>query len=560
VHHIKYLIHNKYFLLGIFFLVFFPLFLWLYSKNAGMFYAEELKRVGGTESVVVNEHSYDVIRGEIQNSHNRFVSPITRLKILRIAYAKLLARYSPIVALPMVDLNQVSDELARLKKSQQSLVAMQVTNDERNAIASSFYPIPFLSNLIVLEEARRVFLTTGDTQSFQAYTSAIQKTINAYRDDVELFRNEFERMVPVALEKKYVMSDVITDRESILDIFDTVSARVSNLSKDYRNYQRCLFGVISFCSHEGYIDGMSDESLEIQRVSEKDLSLANEVLAMYKKAGDGWITTETPLVQLETSACLDPSNTPPIFAIVYPPDKGFFKAIPVGDIRFVKTDRYEDPFLKYMKENGATFSPSNPLSFYHCLQFGYDLSRVFMVKAISEFASTQHFSKYIEGQDQSLVRIYEERLSPSNPVIFEEDALHYIKLVYTYALQNSVPSELINTIASLLLMNKFHVGDLVPSIDAIADVGIKRPISATEHSINLDFSPARLFLTDSGFFRLFLMDSLLTKRDIQSSFQENKLTKERQPYVFYSLLRLEEGLQQTMLEDMHFYRDFRDVL
>jgi hypothetical protein len=511
---------------------------------------------------VVHGNIYEVISGIVYSGDESKIPTRVEFEAIRLAYAKMQARVPTPLSLPEVDLNEFNFAVDSLLKAQSSLAHIQETEREKYLVTTALYPTSFLKTLSEVENNRRNFLKNGDRKTEIVYEHSLREAVLRYRESLVSFRDAFEELIPKSLSREYAMADVILERQEIIDIVNLLIKKSYSLSSEVQDLFACTHLEIEDCEKPKR-NLFTSQGNQVSEISNNDKFLLNDVFLLRKESGSIQTDNHIPFVLLSAARCLPQANIVPIFVPIVGESsevlfgQSFVKPIFIGDIRLIRVSEHNDPYSQYISKEGVLFLSSDPFIFYKCLQGGTDYSSVFATKHISDFTATHPLSAYLAGVERDGFLQLEKRLSSSRDIISETDAINYIVDGVSLIQKGLFPTEINTRLLSLYSMLLYHSAGISNSILHIVHVESQNLALARKASLDFDFSAPRLFLTESGFFRLFLADALLSDDEKKNILKTNNIPDTEQPFEYYSSIRSTHGIRERILQDLTFYRDFR---
>lgn len=523
------------------------IFYWNQSYAAS-FYADALADAAPYETIVIGDLSYVVDHGAVVLD-GKPVSGWRRSRVLSLAYEKALAEHSPVLALPGVRPEKLLSAVALLKDEQERLALSQNNVTEANLVRTSLYPIQFLQSAASLEEARQTFITTGNASDAARYRGLLKSTLDIYQRDLVRFRSAFQSVVP-ATTTAYGTNTYIIDYSGMSGALAVLEDGVAQMRSTLRMRLLCTHGMTIVCDRDN-LHFADTPSLTQETVA--DPSMTTDVTNLYEAAG--FPVSDAPSITLASSSCI-PSNTPATFSFIrYGTSAAdqYLTPLFTGDILFIKSALYGSaPFYQYFHDNGISYVPVDPLTYYECPETSHDFASALSVLEIIRFAKKYDLSQYLTYPDADTIRPLRNRLLGTTP--HESDAVAYISGLRKVLPSTKETTSLHRTLDELSLAFSYKTAGLTELISTIVQFeGGNRLIA--KHGVTFDTSARNLFYIRSGFGSLFLLTSPAVANSRISPFRVNRMTKSEKPYVQYSEIKTGPGIRTIIQKDMSFFWD-----
>ena len=523
------------------------IFCWNHSYAAS-FYARALADAHTYELVTVDNAAYVVDRGVV-TLDGKSISGWRTFGVLSLAYEKALAERSPVLALPGVDPDKLLSALALLKEEQGRLALSQKDSTQADVVRTSLYPIEFLESVASLEQARQVFIASGNATDATRYSHLVKSTLRIYQHDSERFRSAFQTAVP-STTPPYGTDTYIIDYSGMTRAFVMLEDGISKMKDVLRMRTLCTHGLTFVCNRDDIYLPDTDNLPEETVINS---STAEDIPALYKAAG--FRLSDEPSITLSSSSCI-PRNTPPIFSFIrygaFASDQ-YLTPLFTGDILFIKSARYESaPFYQYFNDNGISYVPVDPLTYYECPEASRDFSSALSVLGIIRFAKKYDLSPYLTGSDADKIQPLRNRLLGT--MVHERDASAYVSALRIALPSTNDTKSFHRTLDELSLALSYKTAGLTEFISTIVQFeGGNRLIAG--RGVAFDTSARNLFYIRSGFGSLFLITSPTVYNSSTSPFRANGMTKSEKPYAQYSEIKSTPGIRNIIQRDMKFFWD-----
>lgn len=500
---------------------------------AGAFFAEQLANAGAYEQVRVGHREYVVNRGSVFLGETDIGFSYVPL---RLAYAKLLARQAPLLSIPGVSPDSLTEAANGLDELARELSAVQSTDTERDAVRDDLYPTDFLRSISNLERTRQAFLSTGSWKFSRAYDRVLSRALRAYANDLAAFRSGFQTSVPADVGQ-FAMERAIISRESMLEALGRLQAGTERLRDTVRARLRCFEGSLASCEPLPLMLAIP------QRTEEPDLALAEAVRMRFKDAG--WKGLDGPLIELSGSSCVWRKH---LFL------QGPVTPLYVGDLRLLPVGTFKDePFVDEFAAQQIPYLYLTPVVYYGCVNTMPEYGMVGAVLAVQEFAMRMQISSVVGEADGDTLSKLEKKLS-SERLVRESDALEYV--TEARRLRANLPPEMNRGIDELELALRVRTKGLAELAQKIV-LTERSGLALKEHVTQFDKSSKYLFYVRSGIFSLLL--SHVVDSEIERSFAVNTGTKKTWPYVWYSELPRDSSVERDVVRSLSFFDEFLGV-
>lgn len=287
------------------------------------------------------------------------------LPTLRLAYAQAMARNNPLIALPGVNPDELTTQVAALAKLMEELAALQTNAGDAEAIRA-LYPVDFLGAAAALERARVAFVASGSAHDAALYEKAQRDALAKYRNDLERFRNAYLQVVPESIGAYATPTRIIT-RDATLKALDTLQSGMEVTAHKIAARTACVRGLFIRCS-------ANDTAPPRTSATASALATTTEYEVRSALQAAGYSVSGT-LYTLPNAACTTNSAArPPVFVV------GADTVTLVSDAALISFDpagpNAQLPFVKYFLDRGTTYIPAHPLIYYNCPESDADYGAV----------------------------------------------------------------------------------------------------------------------------------------------------------------------------------------
>lgn len=395
-----------------------------HQEQESAFFSAALNRANVTDSVSVSGNEYKVINGKVTNGGQSIDGPLA-LAALRLAYAKTLARRTPLMALPNVSPDSLAVSIEMLERVQGDLSDIQTNGNDADAVRSSLYPMRFLKAMVSVIRARNAFLASGNGTDYAAYARAQRIAAATYERDAALFTDVYTHIVPTNATD-YADAAYIINRKDVLEQMTVLRSGVRNTVERLNVRERCIGGITVDCDTKDLEFGALPE-LRVFAGSDKP-DVEKELFAAITARPVNGMQFEPRAVRLTYSKCTD-SYGAPLFAIRTLPQSRYTLIAPlfVGNMRLIREKDAESvDFGRALLSMGFRYVYSSPFVHYSCLAFPADYARLVSIVEIEDFIRSTHASAYASGGDYQLLSRLEWSIASSSQPVREEDVRAYM--------------------------------------------------------------------------------------------------------------------------------------
>ncbi len=476
---------------------------------------------------------------------------------LRIAYEKVVAERSPLVALAAVDPVQMVTAIQQLQQTSVELAQQQHNPSNASLVLSSLYPIDFLNSFAQLESARLAFITSGSASDASAYEYAQAKAFVVFDQSIAHFRSAFKKAVPTNTPQ-YATEQSVTGPSDVLHAIDILSTGMAHTQRLFDVRLRCFRGYVDACDAGDVSIPQLIQPVDITS-STGEIKLAQTIRNALLTGAMKLASTSEPFYQLSSSACTkERTGTSLLYTFMIlpsatgtaPHDTPYY----VGDMRFVASAQYAKlPYYSYFAANHIPYVASSVITYYSCLESDTDLGRVTAMREVRKFALLTHLSTYATGNAANELRDLESRLGSSS-VVTDADIISYLNTTHSLIGKPGVPQADAARILALTLSLKDNSMGVYQTILNITGFEHTNMVH-NRNGITIDFSAPYLFFTRSAFAPLFLGSNSSATGPQKELFPSDELPESERPFIFYSNLRSTPGVEPELKKDIKFYSD-----
>ncbi len=473
------------------------------SQNPQTYFSESLGNARVSERVMIDDTQYVVEGGTI--IADRRDSMIDDLRILRIAYAKMLAKHSPLIALAGTDPDDLEHAIEELRSARERLSDIQTSALHRTLVREDLYPVAFLESLARLERARLSFVESGNEADLARYQTFLREAADAYLGDIARFRLAFSVAVPRDVPE-FAGTDVVVSRDAVLRQLSRLESGMRSTRLLVAKRERCVAGITSFCSNTEIAPIQVSRSTA---PSDAPVSAIRDVRALFAATAHAPSIAEGPIYRLSDPACsIAPGVTPALVPFMYhsPVDRSPYERIfDVRDARFTPSEPYADlPFYAYFKDRDIAYVHNPSFTFYKCMRLGHDYGTAFAMQRVRGSAEKTPLSMHATASLADKVRVLENNLLSA--AVEESDVREYVRIAQNISAENLLPHEESAAYAEVALMLNNRSAEFDKAVQLVART---EDINARlfERGVPVDLGAPYLFLIRSGVFLLFLGDN-----------------------------------------------------
>jgi hypothetical protein len=467
---------------------------------ASTFFRTTLQAAHVSETIVLGQKRYYVADGSVRSATGETVSGSETFQALRVAYALTLARRSPLLAIPGVDLDALKQGVGGLEEVQKKLAEIQNTKTDKSLVASALYPISFLKSIAATEEARRAFLLSGSDADENKYQVSLSVTINSFKSDLAAYKSAFESVVDTK-ERPYMLLDGTVSPGSVLTALSELGDGIHGTETALTKRSACLKGNIEACDPSDVQLPMPEPVSEPQNVGSDELPpLAKEVRSLFADALKNPAFATSTAIELSESSCVQNLPQPYYFVVQDQPratDSDILPIAYIGDIFAYRTADFaankNAGVIHFLSDHNVSYYPAIMTAYYQCEDSGSDMGRIFGVLATADFAR-QNPSLSPEAAGKLAGK---EVLSEANARTFVRDALSKTQSDTTTSKETL---DGITAISLVLDDNSAGFDRLVSEIVAVENDNLRMK----DAGIPVDMSANYFFFVRSAFLSLFL--------------------------------------------------------
>lgn len=504
--------------------------------SAARFYSGELSTASVYEEVTIDRESYGVDRGKVYQNGVLLRGSVS-WDALRLAYAKSLARRSPVFDISGTDpqiLDETSDTLAL---AQESLAQLQTSLHEKEAVRS-LYPIGFLKALAEAERRRQAFLLSGENGDNLLYWRSLEEVARVGKNDSENFAAAFDSVLGTTTVRLPGFGGTIT-QETLRDSIKLLPMRLDEVSRTIAARERCLRTWVMFCEKGALqISALHEEAIGTHEKSRVQVEISK--ILQETDLGTG---AENEIVS-SRSTCMGALKGPHHFLLLNPDPK--FNPIRYINELFFSDTAAVGPVIAHLRlKFDVTYSLFNPMIFYLCPDIQADAGKV--RAAFSMQNAAREYPDIAATAGSRLI---------ASSILHEDDALSYMNDAFSQVLAS--PRESAAALHSLTdAYNRYRNGGagLDALVAQIAEIN-KKNITLAEGGVGYDLTARTLFLTHSAFPSLFLMTNPSAGRSklhLRETIRENEARDLSAYALTYSVLR-ERVTREKIIHDIRAIR------
>jgi len=440
-----------------------------------------------------------------------------RRTALQLAYAKAVARRSPIIALPGTEPKELKSAVKNLEEVREQLASIQKNPIDERVVREALYPTRYLNALADVERARMLFLERGNGVTARTYMTAERHALAMYEYDLRSYKRAL--LLLIGDMPPFATPGHIVTPESFVAEIERLQLNADMMRESLAARAACVRGFVHHCSAD---DLLLPEIADIE--TESGVSpLARSTHTAFADASDVPIT-DTRLFVMR-SACtnsIDGGNVFGIYPHVSPVGTLYTRWELVGNALFLPSATDTNPYLVYFAEQNVPYVFMSPMIFYECPILTHDTGTLYAIRNIAALAAESPLSVFVATNNN--LREIEQRLQ--NEIVREQDARAYIRELYR--LKEVLPADVTDRIIELGLQLSRRSANLDELLDDIARV--EHANLRLLQNVELGFNAEFLLYTRSGFGMLFFSR---TPGDTPS-FRLNDLPREEQPFVYLS--------------------------
>lgn len=455
--------------------------------------------------------------------------PAVDFETVRNTYARTLLSRNPQFGIAGVNVNSLRTNINSLEELLHHAAALQTNyTDTKNLL--QLYPTGFLRLLADTEEARGIFILSGNSDDLHAYEQTLTQMLYRGKRDARYFRKTLKEYL--AQKGSFSISGPTgtVSRDDMQRQSELIETRMQESIAKFIKRKACFAGKVSQCDTNDLAQELPADILP----QTGNYALAQDIIGLRKTALP---TIPVGNLVLQSSVCMgEPSyflahDSSPI--LVY-----------VGDILFRSTRTTQGPMNQYLlTSRDITYTYLNPLQFYICPHVLADMS---LSRAIQE---TYTYAK------QNNIAIPSSYAAPTQ-AMNERDAVAYVR-TWNHSLPTDVPDQ--NEQTLLLRMWRERSAGLEYLIQNIAST-TQTDLLLKNQGAPFDLNAATLFVTHAAFPSLFLMHN---KSAGQSTYYPpTSRAKDRNSY-YEPLLRYstaDTATRRAMAQNLTLFFRFESIL
>lgn len=523
-----------------------------YIQSEVVFFREALRSARSTETIQVGGIVYRLSDGVMYEGDTEIVGSDS-LPLLRIAYAKTVARHSPLISISGTDPALLDGATERLEAVRDNVSLLQKTQSDADSVRSGLYPIDFLRALADVERKRIDFLAQGTPEQEEAYAQSQRYAVTAYYSDLKKYRKAFEKTVPLSIGRYGTARDVI-GRNDIISATRALEASMYTTEGRLRNRGLCIGGVHWRCNISDIHPRTTLVPIE-KAISTDYLSRSQEIESLFQSAYAKEASDSVKIYELSESACTGTIDGASLFAIYAGSPSGIFSEVSpvyIGNIRFTDAARERaTPFYDYFFTQGVRYVVDDPLLHYKCLEAGQDIGKLLSLRSLHTFAQQAMLSIFESGASKiSLEKIEKAKGTVTDPITYA-DATRYINAAVSLMINKKIPEKVRSDVFNEIITFTNSSASFDAIVRTIAQVE-ESNMALSKKGVRISLDAPYLFYVRSAFTTLFLSNNPSVVGQPKQYFPENTLPKSAEPFVYYSSLK-EQGLGSTLQHDLNFF-------
>lgn len=516
------------------------------------YFARALGPIAGIE-VSIKDRAYVVDYGSVYQG-GRVVEDAPTA-VLRLAYEKSSAERNPLMALPGVDPKKLEDATLALHKTASALADQQTNARHESLVRNTLYPFDFLASVANLERTRQEFIDDGSDENARRYRKALNATFAAYKKNLNAFKNAFEETVPMDAKQYANLTSIIRPAD-VLGAIDQLRTGMHKTQGALQRRVLCFEGYTSACNPSDIT--LPELRAQAEEVRPDALALTEEVKSLVERAGVRLIAGE-PLYLVAESRCnAKRPESQFFFTFREQPAAGnaptYEEPAPISNPVYVPSAPYAHlPYYRYFAANRIAHVVTAPFTYYECMQTDSEQGRRLAMRVVRAYALAHPVSMFADGERRESLQELEQKFAFA-AIISETDIVRYMAEARAILDTPELPQEERRAIISLVL--QMHTRSL-GLYQTILNINRFEPhnISISALGADIDFTAFYLFYTRSAFASLFMQGNQSAVGTMGELFPRNTLPASEQPYIYYSELRKEAGIQDEILKDMRFNLD-----
>lgn len=492
-----------------------------------LFFSATLEKAAVSETVSVNGSQYTVENGAVLQKSKVTAGPDT-LAALRLAYAKTLARRSPLMAIPGTDPDMLDAAILKLERIQNDFAAIQASADERNAVRSALFPTRFLSSMAAVERARAVFIEKGGAIEYAAYVRAQHAAVAAYLRDIASFTAAFSSVVPTDTAN-YADAAYIVSRASVLEQLDRFATGVKKTDKKITEREQCVGGRTDLCN----TDDLQFATISVPTmtpISPTQAKTAEEIFSTLLAHTVSDSHMETRMFRLSRSECTESLASAPLFVFRAKQFDGDFpitQPFYTGDLRLIKQkDATQTDFGAFLQSHGISYINDSPFTHYTCTALPVDMAHLFFTRDVMQFAQST------STKTMPVLADIRMRIANATDPVREDDAVRYITaLVHEKASDSSDDAQ---HAAETLYLERLDQSAKLDQFIGIMDRFESINVHILRRDVPIALGAKYLFYVRSAFLGLFMGNNPSVVGLPETVIARNTVSLGQQPYVRYT--------------------------
>ena len=512
------------------------------------YFVAALKSESVSEDVSLNGKVYLVVNGEVIGDVAE-LSDYQQSLLLRLAYAKAMARRRPLLALPGNNSAMFAGEALQLSLLSGDLADLQKHWLNKLLVKHFLFPDRYLLSLAKMEEARVNFLATGNYQDWVLYRDRVRPVASFYQRENFFFRLALQYLVEDKAD--YINEQYLVSKENSLRTFSDFAAKMDEVAIAWQARASCVKGDVTSCRYSDVrlptveprapaLGGRRYDFVELMENHYENLYPNQFSQENYKNL------SSTPYVELSHSYCLS-RDTRPIYAWSH--NIPWRLLMEMGDFRLVNNHKYygDSAFNRYLVNVGISYTPLSHINYYNCHVVARDVGTTYTTLNVASFAFDESISQFLVNENDKIrASDFERKLGLE--VITESDARGYVALGLEKGIFFNLPTTLQHKLIDLALQFNHlntHTDHLLENIKHIENSNLLAVANGIPVSLQANF----LFFVRGGF-TSFSLIGLEATADNLVLFEPFGMPRDETPFVYLSEFIDDPAGYEALLDDL----------